>query len=217
MTIQFSTELILQLAPHATQNYLKAFEVGEKYLEKMGISESTARLSHFLAQVLHETGQLRTETENLNYSAQRLVEVWPSRFKPKGPNDPNKYAKQPEKLANLVYGGRMGNITVSDGWRYRGRSFLQTTGKSSYESTTRIAQRYEVEFPDLVKNPDLILQPEWSLLSACAIWTFKGCNQQADGNNIVGVTKLINGGDIGLYERRILQAKVLKVLKQSLT
>jgi len=214
MTIKLTNEILLALAPRATKNYLKAFEEGEKYLEKMGVSNSMLRLSHFLAQILHETGLLRVEIENLNYTAKRLVRVWPTRFKPRGVTDPNTVAGRPGALANLVYGGRMGNNTVNDGWTYRGRSFLQATGKASYENITQIARNYVPEYPDLVHKPDAILLPEWSLLAACAIWDFKGCNVQADADSVAGVTKLINGGSIGLCERSMLQAKALKVLKQ---
>lgn len=110
-------------------------------------------LSYGLATTYHEVGpKLQPISENLNYSAKRITEVWPSRFKTIAAAQP--YANNPEKLANNVYGGRLGNNKTGDGWKYRGRGFPQTTGKVNYEKFAKILNI------DLVNKPELAMNPE---------------------------------------------------------
>ena len=121
--------------------------------------------------------------------------------------DPNDYAKQPEKIANRVYGGRMGNgdEESGDGYRFRGRGLIQLTGKSNY-----IACSEDLEV-DLIENPDYLITPEGAARSAAWFWSANDLNKYADADDIVGCTKRVNGGTIGLEERTELyeEAKAL--------
>jgi putative chitinase len=192
---------ILQLAPNAQPGYRDAFQNAQAILDKHAISEKPLRVAHFMAQVLHETGGLRVQFENLSYSAERLPQVWPSRFKPKGPLNPGDYANNPQKLANEVYGGRMGNTGPNDGFNYRGRGLLQLTGKDSYQEATTILRKGNPSAPDFVSLPDAVISAEWCVAIAAAEWVAKGCNALADQDDIEKITRAINGGLIGLAER----------------
>src|SRR5262249_55759111 len=144
---------------------------------------------------------LTIQIESLNYSAQRLVEVWPSRFRPSGPLDPTAFAHNERKLGNAVYGGRMGNTQPDDGFTYRGRGLLQLTGKDSYREATTILRAQDPAAPDFLASPDAVFSSQWSLSVAAAEWTAKGCNALADHDDIRSVTRAINGGLIGLTDR----------------
>jgi putative chitinase len=151
--------------------------------------------------VLHTALRSRTiQFENLNYSAERLPKVWPSRFKPKGPLSPIDYAHNPQKLANEVYGGRMSNTGPNDGFTYRGRGLLQLTGKASYQEATTILRKENPTAPDFVSSPDEVISTEWCLTIAASEWVSKGCNALADQDDIRKITRAINGGQIGLAE-----------------
>lgn len=154
-----------------------------------------------MAQILHESGGLTIQFENLNYSAERLPKVWPRRFMPKGPLDPNDFAHNPEKLANVVYGGRMGNSEPGDGYTYRGRGLLQLTGKESYREASTVLRRTDSAAPDFVDRPDYVVSAPWCLAVAASEWISKGCNALADLDNIEKITRAINGGRIGIAER----------------
>ena len=154
------------------------------------------RIAHFMAQIEHESG-LKTISENLNYSAKGLSQTFKKYF----PDNvsANKYAKQPERIANKVYANRMGNGTEQsgDGWKYRGRGFLQITGKSNYlvlSKDTRI---------DFLNNPDLLLQEPNALIGALWFWSKNNLNSFADKDDIVTITKRINGGINGLEDRKL--------------
>jgi putative chitinase len=137
----------------------------------------------------------------LNYSAARLPVVWPKRFKPSGPLDPAAYAHNPEKLANEVYGKRMGNVAPGDGYRYRGRGLLQITGKDGYAEARRVLLPSYPGVPDFTRDPDAVVGAEWCLKVAAAEWSAKGCNALADQDSIRAVTRAINGGLVGLADR----------------
>lgn len=201
MAASISPEQLQQLAPSARSSYREAFLGGQPLLDKFGIAANNLRLAHFLAQVLHESGGLTIQFENLNYSPERLVKVWPSRFLPKGPLDPQAYGHNPEKLANAVYGGRMGNTAPGDGYAYRGRGLLQLTGKDSYREATAILRQDEAAAPDFVAEPDGVIAAPWCLAVAAAEWRSKGCNALADQDDLRRITRAINGGYIGLAER----------------
>jgi putative chitinase len=114
-------------------------------------SAGDSEVDDFLGQVLHESGLLSRLEEDLNYSAQRLTQVWPNRFPDISAAQP--YAHNPEALANNVYYKRLGNSERGDGWRYRGRGLIQVTGKSNYAAVCRATQL------DCLNNPDLLAQP----------------------------------------------------------
>ncbi len=200
---------ILRLAPDARSAYLAAFDDAGAALGPFGVDANRLRLAHFLAQIAHETDGLTIRVESMNYSAARLPQVWPSRFS--DPDVAQAHAHQPEKLANFVYGGRMGNVGAGDGWRFIGRGLLQITGREAYEKYGRV-----LGIP-LAENPDLAFSPEWSLKIAAAEWAAsarKGrtCNEMADADDLEGVTIAINGGRIGLASRRDWLAKTKRLL-----
>jgi putative chitinase len=160
------------------------------------------RVAGFLAQCAHESAHFARTTENLNYSADGLRRVFPKYFRDVDAND---YHRQPEKIANRVYSSRMGNgdEDSGDGWRYRGRGLIQLTGRSNYSA---LAADIDV---DVVEDPDLVAEPELAALSAAWFWWKNGLNKFADAQDIVGMTKRINGGTIGLEERRHLYHRAL--------
>jgi putative chitinase len=155
---------------------------------------------------MHESGGFKLLEENLNYSAKALMATWPSRFTSE--EMANQYARNPEKIANKVYGGRMGNADESsgEGWRYRGRGLKQLTGKENYE---RCGSGLGV---DLVSDPDLLLDPKYAALSAGWFWNKHGLNDLADKSDIETMTKRINGGLIGLDARKAAIKKAESIL-----
>ena len=161
--------------------------------------------AHFVAQVLHESGGLGRLVENLNYSAERLCAVWPKRFP--NPDRARPYARNPEGLANYVYGGRMGNIDPGDGWRYIGRGLIQITGRSNYELIA------ELTGMDVVTTPDLLTEPNAALLSALAWWGES--LPEADDMSVEQVTRVVNGGLNGLDERKRLFERAMRVLEDA--
>lgn len=201
MTIAITPARLLGFAHHPAPAYMAAFADAQAVFDRYGISASALRLAHFMAQVLHESGGLRVETENLAYHPNRLQAVWPHRFMPLGPLDARDYAMNPERLANAVYGARMGNTGAGDGYAYRGRGLLQLTGKDSYRNATRILRDSDAAAPDFVAAPDQVLAAPWCLAIAAAEWKSKHCNHFADMDNLARVTRAINGALIGLRER----------------
>lgn len=153
------------------------------------------RQAHFFAQIAHESGGFRLNKENLNYSAQALRSVFRKYF----PTNQlaAQYARQPEQIANIVYGDRMGNGNAAsgDGWRYRGRGLVQLTGKNNYAAYAKASG------VDCVQHPDLLLEPQWSIDVAGWFWNSRGLNAWADKDDVRTVTKLINGGYNGLDDR----------------
>jgi putative chitinase len=154
------------------------------------------RIAGFLSQIAHESMGMTRLVENLNYSAEGLMRTWPSRFKTLA--FAQQYHRQPEKIANLVYANRMGNgdEASGDGWRYRGRGLKQLTGKTNYAAFA------EAIGEDYVAEPDLLLEPVNAALSAGWFWATNGLNHLADEGDIEKMTRRINGGLIGLEDRR---------------
>ena len=156
--------------------------------------DTPARLSAFLAQTGHESGGFKFLEENLNYKPETLCRVWPSHF-----NEENCYefSGNPEAIANFAYAGRMGNgdAETGDGWRYRGRGFLQLTGKENYEHASS-----DLGF-DFVSEPDAVATPEGAALTAAWFWKKHNLNHYVDNNDFTQMTKIINGGTIGLEDR----------------
>lgn len=158
------------------------------------------RLAHFMAQVSHECGGGTITEENLRYSALRMTQVWPSRFRTVAAAQP--YAYNPKALANKVYNGRMGNRPgTDDGWNYRGRGLIQITGRDGYQQVGKVAGL------DLVANPSLANDPKSALEIAAAFWTWKRLNAVADTNNLTAVTRIVNGGSTGLADRQAWLAR----------
>ena len=164
------------------------------------------RQAAFIGQCAHESGNFKVLEENLHYSASALMRVWASRFP--DTNIAEKYANNPQAIANKVYGNRMGNSDEEsgDGWRYHGRGLIQLTGKDNY------ANCGSGMGVDLLGNPDRLLDPEYAALSAGWFWNKKGLNSLADASDIETMTKRINGGLIGLEDRKAKIAKAEQVL-----
>lgn len=201
MSIKITLQQVVVLAPNARSSYREALSTAQETLDRYGITTTPLRLAHFMAQILHESGGLTIQFEYLNYSPERLSKVWPTRFFPKGPLDPSEYGHDPEKLANEVYGDRMGNTEPGDGFKYRGRGLLQLTGKESYKKATEIFRKFNPNCPDFVKEPDQVISENWCVEVAAAEWDMKGCSPLADQDRIKAVTRKINGGEIGLAGR----------------
>ena len=163
------------------------------------------RQACFLAQVMHESGGFKFLQENLNYSAQALMRTWGSRFP--DADTAEKFEHNPEKIANKVYAGRMGNIEEGDGWKYRGRGLIQLTGRENYAN---FGHNVGV---DVLSNPDLLTTPEYATISAGWYWNKRNLNELADKMDIEGITKKINGGVNGLEDRKARTQKVLALLR----
>jgi putative chitinase len=157
--------------------------------------ETAPRVAAFLAQTAHESGGYRAIKENLNYRAVTLRKIFPKYF----PTDElaAQYAGKPEKIANKVYGGRMGNgpEASGDGFRYCGRGLIQLTGKDNY---TRYAQSLEISVEEAGEH---LTTFEGCVQSAAWFWESNNLNQWADKGDILTLTKRINGGTIGLEDR----------------
>ena len=159
------------------------------------------RQAAFIGQCAHESGNFKTLEENLHYKAEALVRVWPSRFDAATAAD---CANNPEKIANKVYGGRMGNTEPGDGWKYHGRGLIQLTGKDNY---VRFSTASGV---DCVENPSLLCEPDAAALSAGWFWSTHGLNALADAWDMTAITKKINGGTLGLDDRVAKSNKALE-------
>ncbi|MCP5371929.1 MAG: peptidoglycan-binding protein [Hyphomicrobiales bacterium] len=193
--------------PKAPDAHVAAFlDRGGDLFADYGIDATPVRLHFFLAQVGHESGGLTITAENLNYSAERLCKVWPNRFPDADAAAP--FARNPRALANNVYASRMGNggPETDDGWTFRGRGYIQVTGREGYRRVGAIAAL------PLEEQPDLAVEPAHALPVACAFWRWKGLNAICDAGNFVSVTRRINGGTNGLADRRAWLDKVRRVL-----
>jgi len=153
------------------------------------------RIAAFIAQCAHESANFTALHENLNYRAETLSKVWPSRF-PAGIAE--QYAHKPEAIANRAYSSRMGNgdEASGDGWRYCGRGLIQLTGKDNY---TAFADSIGIT-PEEVS--DYVQTFEGAAQSACWFWESNNLNQYADSGDIETMTKRINGGTLGLEDRK---------------
>lgn len=166
---------------------------------------SPVRAAHFFAQTGHESGEFKAFSENLNYSAKGLRGVFGKYF----PTDAiaAQYERQPEKIANRVYANRMGNgdEASGDGWKYRGRGALQLTGKSNYQAYATACNKPEVMTnPDLIAT-DLAFESAMFFFEKNKLWVI--CDQGVNDASILSLTKKINGGTLGLDDRK---AKTLK-------
>jgi putative chitinase len=165
---------------------------------KYGIT-SNLLIAHVMAQGSLECGAGLEVEENLSYSPQRMTQVWPSRFPTIASALP--YTHNPRALANKVYNGRMGNaLNSNDGWNFRGRGFTQTTGLEGYVKLMDFLAKGGVKL-DLVNHPELVNEPDHFLECGVADFILCGCLPWAQQNNIVKVTKHLNGGYVGLSER----------------
>lgn len=163
------------------------------------------RVAHFLAQVAHESSGLTRFEEGLSYSAERLVQVWPSRFPNIGAATP--YARNGAKLAEKVYGGRMGNTQPGDGFKFRGRGLIQLTGRDNYTKAAAYSGL------PLVDDPGLASDPANAALIALGFWKSAALNDEADRDDIAAITRAVNGGLNGLEDRKAWLAKAKAVFQ----
>ena len=168
------------------------------------------RSAHFFGQTSHETGHFATFSENLNYSAQGLLKTFSKYFKTL--EEAKEYERKPEKIANRVYGNRMGNGNEAsgEGFKFRGRGALQLTGKSNYEAFSKFLNK-----PEIIANPDLVAT-EFAFESAFYFFDKNGLwaiwDKGIDDATITAVTKKINGGTNGLSERIALTKKYYSLI-----
>ena len=184
-----------------TVDKLKALKIGEQWLdplnetfERYGI-DTPIRQASFIGQCGHECGNFKILEENLNYRAETLCKIWPKRFPTL--EFAKQYEKNPKKIANSVYANRMGNRDEAsgDGYRFRGRGCLQTTGSANYFHAGKALG------VDLIMEPDLLSTPKYAALAAGFFWHTHKLNELADLRDFVKMTKKINGGTIGLQDR----------------
>jgi len=159
--------------------------------------DTIERVAMFVAQCGHESGGFRVLSENLNYSAKALNTIFPKYFKRAG-RDANEYHRQPEKIANVIYANRMdnGDTDSGDGWMFRGGGILQLTGRYNY---TKFGEAVEMSAEEAV---DYVRTKKGALDSACWFWDENNINRWCDDMDVVGATKRINGGTIGLDDRK---------------
>jgi putative chitinase len=184
-----------------TANQLQQLHIADKWVEplnetfnRFGILTPRQQAA-FIGQCGHECGNFKILEENLNYKAATLMRLWPKRFPTL--EFANQYAGNPKKIANMVYANRMGNRdeTSGDGFRFRGRGCIQTTGSANYFHAGKALG------VDFIMEPDLVATPQYAALTAGYFWSTHGCNALAEAADWVKLTKKINGGTIGLDDR----------------
>lgn len=164
-------------------------------MEKFAVN-TPLRLAHFLSQCAHESGNFKFTKENLNYSADALLKTFPKYFKDLA--TAKQFERKPDAIADKVYGGRMGNTEPNDGSKYKGRGFIQLTGKQNYTAFDKVVDE------DILANPDLVAT-KYPMLSAAWFWDSRALNTLADKGDsdevVTSITKKINGGTHGLSDR----------------
>jgi len=193
-------ENLMDIFQHRNNHKLAIFvEPVNKTIEDYGINNPAM----FIAQIGVESGGFRELEENLNYTASQLMRIFPRYFQDKDPND---YAHQPEKIANLIYANRMGNgdETSGDGYLYRGRGAIQVTGTYSYEKFAQSVEKTLEEVVEYTKTE------EGAIMSAGWFWDANHINTISD--DVEKVSRRINGGDIGLSQRIAMYARAQEVI-----
>ena len=182
-------------------------------LPKYGIT-TERRVAHFLSQCAHESGGFKRLEENLNYSAKALRAVFGRYFGDSPKRDADEYHRQPEMIANYVYMDeyrkyKMGNVNEGDGWLFRGRGLKQLTGRHNY---TKFGESIDMSAEEAA---EYVATPSGAIESACWFWDTNNLNDIADTDNVVKMTKKINGGNIGLEDRQKRYSHAMEVLGMS--
>lgn len=187
------------------------FAAMEEILPQYDI-DTPERVAGFIAQCAHESGNFRRLEENLNYSEDALNRVFGRYFGAPPKRNAAEYARNPEKIANYVYQdefrsarGALGNIQPGDGWKFRGRGLKQLTGRNNYAAFGKTVDMTADEAAEYVATK------QGALESACWFWDTAKCNEFADNRDIVGMSKRINGGTIGLDDRKKRWEEALKI------
>jgi putative chitinase len=214
MPVKMTEAHVRRLFPRAREDYVRALADGGRLLDAAGVTESKLRLAHFLAQLDAETGGLTITEESGNYTAARLLEVFPTHFTRA---EAARYAHKPKAILSHAYArhdlGNGGEMS-GDGWRYRGRGLTQLTGKYNY----RIASK--VTGVDLVANPDAASDGRLSLMISLDEWARGNCNHYADQDGILEISRWINCGNAhstvvpnGMAHRQEALARIKAVMR----
>lgn len=210
--VRLTPFLLRAIFPNAPATIIAAFSEKQGVLSAVGVNQTRQRLAYFFANIHHETAgfTIRDLTENINYSAPRMAEVWPNRFRNAAAVQ-SKYgtaAGWQRKAFDNIYGNRMGNRPgTNDGSTYIGRGGPQVTGRDGYAEIGKRIGRDLVSAPDLACNHSL--QPD----ICAAFWDWKGLNKYADAGNFIGCVKLWNGGTNGLADRQHHLARIIAILQ----
>lgn len=209
MSFEFKEEHLAAMIP-TNKNVSSWYKAMMEIFPKYEINTPN-RIAGFVAQCAHESNNFNNLEENLNYSEASLLKVFGRYFGPAPKRNAKEYAKNPEKIANYVYQdefrtSKMGNVKPGDGWLFRGRGLKQLTGRENYTNfgkTVGMTAEQAAEYVATEKG---------AIESACWFWNAKKLNAIADSGDIVKMTKVINGGDIGLADRKARWEKALAVL-----
>lgn len=200
-----TSDQLQQCLPQANpQNVAKYIDPLNAAMDEFEINTNN-RIAAFIAEIGDESEYLNCVSENLNYSSQGLLKIFPSHFTP---DLAIQYNRNPEAIANRVYANRMenGDESSGDGWAFRGRGLIQLTGRNNYNA---ISQGLNA---DVISQPEYLETPEGACRSAGWYWKSRGLNELADSGNITQISKIINGGSIGLATRIQLYQKAIVVL-----
>ena len=196
---------LLRAVPELNKSALDAFVASyNQFAIPFGIN-TPLRMCHYLAQVIWESGYLKSTEENLNYSAEGLLKTFPRYFNAETAKE---YARQPEKIANRVYANRYGNGNEAsgDGWRYKGRGYIQLAFRSNYEAFNKS----DVCTEDVLKNPEKVAKFPLNQVSSMWYWETHNLNALADRDDIETITRKINGGLNGYANRSFLLRRLKK-------
>lgn len=191
---------------HGNKDWADWVEPLQTMLPKYEINTAD-RIAGFIAQCGHESLNFKVLEENLNYSAGALDKIFPKYFKRAG-RDAQEYHRQPEKIANVIYASRMsnGDTASGDGYRFRGRGVIQLTGRANYTAFGKTINKTAEEVIDYLGTKTGALE------SACWYWNSRNLNAACDAQDIVKMTKLVNGGTIGLEDRKHHYHRALEIL-----
>lgn len=213
-TFNFTQDHLAQMIP-GNREVAEWYQALCEILPKYDIT-TPERVVGFVAQCAHESNNFRTLEENLNYSVDALLRVFPRYFRPPNGRNPQLYARNPERIANYVYmdryrtsAGALGNTQPGDGWRFRGRGIKQITGRNNFAAFGRTVGMTADQAVAYVATP------KGAIESACWFWSTRNLNRFADRRDIDGMTRVINGGTIGLADRRARWNRGLEIVRNA--
>jgi putative chitinase len=201
--VELTIEMMRRRWPHGDQHIPGLIEgivaAAPIVFQKYGASSPLA-MAHFMAQASEECGQGLEMMENMNYSAERLLEVFSTHFTP---SMAARSAHNPRMIADIAYGGRMGNAPPpsDDGFNFRGAGLSQVTGREGYAKLQTFLRNHGTDL-DILQEPELIIDPAHTLECGVADWIVCGCLPHAERDDLIGETRALNGGLNGLDERR---------------